>query len=374
MPRLVWGLMGCSLFVLGSTVAANAFEAGGADDGNGGSATTNVAIGAEWNQISSGVTNAVSIGWGAAVQADTNGGGDVNGGIAIGSDAKIGAPGSILSTHDSVAIGASAQVNEGSYSSVSYGGSAVVGTNAHESTAIGQGANIGAGAYGSTALGHAASVSANADESVAIGDWSKATYANSVAIGFQSQTTRGAESYYSAFGLSDPQNSIGEVAVGTLTGARTITGVAAGHEDTDAVNVAQLSAVSTNVASIFGGGAALDVNGVITAPDYVVQGNTYNDVGSAFSAIDSSLTDLGGQITEKAGQAGAVGLATSSLRFDDRPGKVSVALGAGSWSGQGAFAFGGGYTSTDQRIRTNLSGATSGGQWGASAGVSFTLN
>ncbi|WP_292476394.1 YadA-like family protein, partial [Mesorhizobium sp.] len=68
------------------------------------------------------------------------------------------------------------------------------------------------------------------------------------------------------------------------------------------------------------------------------------------------------------------GLAAASLRYDDRPGKVSVAAGGGYWRGEGAVAFGAGYTSEDGRARANLSGTTAGGHWGVGAGVSFTLN
>ena len=65
--------------------------------------------------------------------------------------------------------------------------------------------------------------------------------ANSVALGYRSAALRGAQASYSAYGLTAPQFSAGEVSVGTAGGGeRQITNVAAGSVNTDAVNVAQL--------------------------------------------------------------------------------------------------------------------------------------
>ncbi|WQI19254.1 ESPR-type extended signal peptide-containing protein [Stenotrophomonas maltophilia] len=65
--------------------------------------------------------------------------------------------------------------------------------------------------------------------------------ANSVALGYRSAALRGAQASYTAYGLTAPQVSAGEVSVGTAGGGeRQITNVAAGSVNTDAVNVAQL--------------------------------------------------------------------------------------------------------------------------------------
>lgn len=94
------------------------------------------------------------------------------------------------------------------------------------------------------AIGGAAT--AGAAGGVAIGNGASAANANSVALGAGSVTTVGAQTGYTAFGLTAPQTSLGEVNVGT----RKITGVAAGSAASDAVNVAQLSAVSGDVGSL----------------------------------------------------------------------------------------------------------------------------
>uniref|UniRef100_UPI00035F545D YadA-like family protein n=1 Tax=Bartonella rattimassiliensis TaxID=270250 RepID=UPI00035F545D len=62
------------------------------------------------------------------------------------------------------------------------------------------------------------------------------------------------------------------------------------------------------------------------------------------------------------------------LRYNDAPGKLSIALGSGLWRSQSAFAVGAGYTSEDGKIRSNLSVTSAGGHWGVGVGLSLTLN
>ncbi|MCU1161029.1 ESPR-type extended signal peptide-containing protein [Stenotrophomonas maltophilia] len=74
-----------------------------------------------------------------------------------------------------------------------------------------------------------------------LGAEATSNHANSVALGYRSAALRGAQASYSAYGLTAPQVSAGEVSVGTAGGGeRQITNVAAGSVNTDAVNVAQL--------------------------------------------------------------------------------------------------------------------------------------
>ncbi|WP_445263517.1 YadA-like family protein [Rhizobium rhizogenes] len=138
--------------------------------------------------------------------------------------------------------------------------------------------------------------------------------------------------------------------------------VAAGTADTDAVNVSQLNQ---------------------TASTTLNQANTYTDnrtaaaIQTANNYTDNKFNQLNsklGNIQSEARQAAAIGLAAASLRYDDRPGKFSAAVGGGVWKGEGAFAFGVGYTSEDARLRTNLSGTVAGGSVGVGAGLSYTFN
>jgi autotransporter adhesin len=186
-----------------------------------------------------------------------------------------------------------------------------------------------ASGFGSSALGTLSSATAFA--STALGAGAVANLENSVALGSASSTLRGGVANYTAFGVTGAQSSIGEIAVARTAnyidpatgafaplGTRQITGVGAGSEDTDAVNVAQLRGVSNTLGSALvaglGGGAAYNVTtGAITGPSYVVNGTTYTNVGDA-------LAGVGGQIGQ---------VATNSVSYDNAA-QTSVTLaGAG---------------------------------------------
>lgn len=115
------------------------------------------------------------------------------------------------------------------------------------SIAFGNNAVTNASALNSIAIGTNSAVGSSGTNSIAIGNNATANFANSVAIGANSTTTTGAESNYTAFGLTAPQNSVGEVSVGSSGNKRKITNVAAGSNATDAVNVAQLQSLDDSV-------------------------------------------------------------------------------------------------------------------------------
>ena len=182
-------------------------------------------------------------------------------------------------------------------------------------------------------------------DSIAVGSNAQATAANSIAVG--------------AGSLADRDNT---VSVGAAGAERQVTHVAAATEATDAVNLgqlqaseegalrydlnadgsvdyasatlgqggtattlrnlgpgevsalsseaingAQLFAANQTVATHLGGGAALDANGVVTAPTYTINNvaangtisqGSYNDVGSAFDAVSNSLANVVDQTDE----------------------------------------------------------------------------
>ncbi|HEA0233818.1 TPA: YadA-like family protein [Salmonella enterica] len=90
-------------------------------------------------------------------------------------------------------------------------------------------------------------VMADAINGIAIGSNARANHANSIAMGNGSQTTRGAQTDYTAYNMDTPQNSVGEFSVGSKDGQRQITNVAAGSADTDAVNVSQLKVTDAQI-------------------------------------------------------------------------------------------------------------------------------
>ncbi|WP_035009117.1 Vomp family autotransporter [Bartonella vinsonii] len=102
--------------------------------------------------------------------------------------------------------------------------------------------------------------------------------------------------------------------------------------------------------------------------DAVNQANHYTNI--KFEALNYSIEN----VRKEARRAAAIGLAVSNLRYNDTPGKLSVAFGSGLWRSQSAFAFGAGYTSEKGNIRSNLSVTSSGGHWGIGAGLNMTLN
>ncbi|MCM2525640.1 YadA-like family protein [Stenotrophomonas maltophilia] len=86
--------------------------------------------------------------------------------------------------------------------------------------------------------------------------------ANSVALGYRSAALRGAQASYSAYGLTAPQVSAGEVSVGTAGGGeRQITNVAAGSVNTDAVNVAQLKGAISLIDDVASAAVTYDLDG-----------------------------------------------------------------------------------------------------------------
>lgn len=186
---------------------------------------------------------------------------------------------------------------------------------------------------------------ATGTDSIAVGTNARATAANSIAVG--------------AGSLADRANS---VSIGAAGAERQVTHLAAGTAATDAVNVgqlqaseqgalrydlngdgsvnyasatlgqsgtattlrnlgpgqisassseaingAQLFAANQTVATHLGGGAAVDANGVVSAPTYSINNiaangtitkGSYNDVGTAFDAVSNSLANVADQTGE----------------------------------------------------------------------------
>src|SRR3546814_20576676 len=94
-------------------------------------------------------------------------------------------------------------------------------------------------------------------------------------------------------------------ATATLGGAggTVIANLAAGEvsaTSTEAVNGAQLFGVSQSVRDHLGGGATVNIDGSISAPTYVIKGDTYNNVADAFDAVDDAIGDVSAQVGEVA--------------------------------------------------------------------------
>lgn len=185
-------------------------------------------------------------------------------------------------------------------------------------------------ATGSSALALGEQARATGDRSVAIGANASASQANSVALGADSVADRGAQANYTAFALSETQTSVGEVGVGTAVGNRQITGVAAGSEDSDAVNVAQLKGVDQKIAAVSG-----DVSQVTNEVKVVDARVTQVERGDAgmfrVNQGNAPVAPQAGGLDSVAGGSGAVASAGSSVAIGTRASATrenSVALGA----------------------------------------------
>ncbi|MEW9539591.1 YadA-like family protein [Agrobacterium radiobacter] len=160
-----------------------------------------------------------------------------------------------------------------------------------------------------------------------------------------------------------------------------LSNVAVGSKDTDAVNLSQMRDSSKDTLSSANEYTDARSQQIVSQVQTHVKGYVENASTGILDEAKKHTNDrfnlLSGEISgvrREAHQAAAIGLAAASLRFDDRPGKLSAAIGGGMWRGAGAAAFGLGYTSPDQQMRFNVSATTGGGDWGVGVGMSFTLN
>ncbi|RTD62971.1 adhesin [Escherichia coli] len=189
-------------------------------------------------------------------------------------------------------------------------------------------------------------VLADAINGIAIGSNASANHANSIAMGNGSQTTRGAQTNYTAYNMDAPQNSVGEFSVGSEDGQRQITNVAAGSADTDAVNVGQLKVtdaqVSQNTQSI------TNLNNQVTNLDTRVT-NIENGIGDIVTTGSTKYfkTNTDGVDANAQGKD-SVAIGSGSIAAADN----SVALGTGSVANEeNTISVG---SSTNQRRITNV--------------------
>ncbi|CQH24707.1 autotransporter adhesin YapN [Yersinia pseudotuberculosis] len=246
---------------------------------------------------------------------------------------------SLASGLETIAVGPATVVSGDN--GVGIGNTALVGAAATGGIAIGFGTQVTAA--GATAIGSAAQ--AQGAQSLALGAGAVTSQANSIALGAASINTVGAQSSYSAYALTAPQASVGELGIGTALGNRKITGVAAGSASSDAVNVAQLTAVGDQVqqntanitslggrvttiegsmASIANGGGVKYFHANSTQPDSVASGTHSVAIGPA--SLASGAASLASGNAALASGAGAVAIGDGAAASADG----SVAIGQGS--------------------------------------------
>ncbi|EJQ3435844.1 YadA-like family protein [Shigella flexneri] len=189
-------------------------------------------------------------------------------------------------------------------------------------------------------------VLADAINGIAIGSNARANHANSIAMGNGSQTTRGAQTGYTAYNMDAPQNSVGEFSVGSEDGQRQITNVAAGSADTDAVNVGQLKVTDERVAQ--NTQSITNLNNQVTNLDTRVT-NIENGIGDIVTTGSTKYfkTNTDGVDANAQGKD-SVAIGSGSIAAADN----SVALGTGSVAEEeNTISVG---SSTNQRRITNV--------------------
>ena len=232
--------------------------------GNGAQANSNsvISLGYQANNGASNNANGVAIGWTAGMQSNglnnvgvgTNAGRQVigNNNTSLGNGAGNIANTKIY-TSESIMLGTGAKV-VGSSATKSIDNVIAIGknTSGSASSAIAVGINAGSSAENGVAIGPNSNTSAY--NGIALGSFSEASTKASVS-GYNVNTNR-TDKYA---GLTDIAltSKLGAVSVGNSTMTRQITGVAAGTNDTDAVNIAQLKSVNLAFTGNTGSG---DVN------------------------------------------------------------------------------------------------------------------
>ncbi|UJH76242.1 YadA-like family protein (plasmid) [Burkholderia cenocepacia] len=185
--------------------------------------------------------------------------------------------------------GTVAATTSGNVSNIAIGSNANSTSNPANSPSIAMGWNSSSTNAGTIAIG--SNATASASEAIALGLRSTASSANAVVLGGDSAATGLNSVALGTRSVADRDNS---VSVGSAAQQRQITNMAAGMQDTDAVNVSQLEPV---VAAL-GGNAAIDrTTGTVTGPTYNLAGGTQTTVGGALSALDSGLTTANNNIT-----------------------------------------------------------------------------
>lgn len=226
-------------------------------------------------------------------------------------------------------------------------------------------------ATGNMAIAQGSVAQATGDYSTAMGAYTVASASFGVALGTNSESTRESGERTGVSGyvpegttISDAEKSsatwtstMGEASVvytkddGTEA-TRQVTHVAAGSQDTDAVNVAQLKAVNANVSA--------DMQQL----DQKFE-NRFNEQTHQFNnRIDN---------VEKDAQAGiAMAIATAGLPQAYLPGKSMFAVGAGTYRGEQGYAMGVSHITDDGHWVLKATGSgNSQGHFGGSVGVGY---
>ena len=311
--------------------------------------------------------------------------------VAIGSNARS-------SGKASMAIGAAAVASQ--ENNISIGSSA--NTAGNNSVAIGANSSTVAAAAGSVALGHTSQATRAAIDATKVQANAAPTVANNQVYALASASNADQNNI-----TATVKGELGAVSVGTQNGTRQIINVAAGTEDSDAVNVAQLKAVANQITasslssathyySVKGSGStdgnynndgasgdkalAAGVNASAKTDNSIAIGtNASVDVGTA-TADSGTVTGVGSvavgaDSAAKGTNAAAFGQKSEAFgqnslaagQDSHATGKSSVALGDGARGSKDSAIAVGVYTKATGAGATAIGGNAEANTWGATA-------
>ena len=284
------GATGTNAIAIGPTAKSTGDN--GLAIGNNAQANSNyaVALGHYANNGSINSANSISIGWVAGgssngasnVAIGTNAGKQITGNnnISLGNTAGTVTNNNVY-TSESILLGTEARV-KGSTSSKSINSVIAIGKGAEGSATSATSIGINANASAENAMALGPSSKATAYNGVALGSFSEANTAGGTA-GYNVNTSR-TDKYAGLTGLALTANT-GAVSIGSSTKTRQITNLAAGTNDTDAVNVAQLKSV--NLAVKGNSGAGGDVN-LATNPLTIKGNDNYITTSASSNTVNIS--------------------------------------------------------------------------------------
>ena len=363
-----------------SSVAVGSAEVAAASAGT--SSTASVGAVAIGDSAYAAGHQAVTLGASRAEQAQA---------VAIGSNARS-------SGQASTAIGAAAVASE--VNSISIGSSA--NTAGKNSVAIGANSATTSAAAGSVALGSNSQATRGAIDATKVQTNSAPTVADNQVYALASASSTDQSNIRSTV-----KGTLGAVSVGTQNGTRQIINVAAGTEDSDAVNVAQLKAVANQITasssssathyySVKGSGStdgnynndgasgdkalAAGVNASAKTDNSIAIGtNASVDVGTA-TADSGTVTGVGSvavgaDSAAKGTNAAAFGQKSEAFgqnslaagQDSHATGKSSVALGDGARGSKDSATAVGVYTKATGDGATAIGGSAEANAWGATA-------
>jgi len=159
---------------------------------------------------------------------------------------------------------------------------AVIGNGAQASSPTASGDSLALGtttvASGQDSMAIGAQTTASGNNSIVIGNnFSKASADGAIALGVGTTASAAGAVAIGNGSVADIANT---VSVGSAGNQRRIVNVAAGIDNTDAVNVSQLKGVT----DLIGGGVSVDPTTGAVSTSYIVGGNTYNNIQEAIEA------------------------------------------------------------------------------------------